>query len=581
MGMTKPTSKPKSKPKPRDPNKPKFRVGKQVQVKAAHPSLAGHYGAVEKISEVGAIYEVRLGSGELVTLEQSDLKPAKVCKVCSKPKCKEQQTGVSKFEIVGIELPWLKADASTKEGAKEHWLEFKRRFGIMNHLEPQMLNAGMLGLSASLVEHERKGLPRKKFEASIQKAYSTYLQPEADKLRAYYVASGETSAVEIVDDLPTGWIQKQEREVISKFTQWKNKPGEAIPQYRKNQPLSFRDKDMELRVENGTAVLYLKLTAGRSPRARLRLKPDSGAGYHALGLLRTGKAKTGGIKLTKRRKRDGNGKKVTHYQVSLTDTRHKSPSIVPKKGFKIVVRPGTYNLATILANDGKTVRFINGNDIKARKQRIRGQRAEIQSGRRLRGGGARGHGHKRFIEAETRLRDRERNLVTTLCQQVAAFIVKLALQIGAEIVYWAGEDSEREAGDPQYWVQMPWHELKNAIERACEKEGIEFDDKRCIGIEDEDYRCCNCGNEDRSQAAIRRNFATGQLRRTFHCKVCKWVRPVDQVTTINAAMRAGVDMSAWHETLKYLSEQAKEIQNAQENPDGDPEPGDGLRVSFD
>jgi len=274
---------------------------------------------------------------------------------------------------------------------------------------------------------------------------------------------------------------------------------------------------------DGSYVLSVKLTPGRTSKTRFVLGPDGGGAHaHMRRLVGGADVKLGDVKIVrdKRRKR------------WLACMSYSWPRPDRIDGLHVVaLHRGVRSFLTAACTDGYAQELASGGDVLAIKAQMRARKRSLRKHVRECGSGARGHGRARQLATYQALENREARWVRTKCQQVAAAAVKFAKRRGASAILI--EDYGTPGGDGDEHIdrlvrQWPFYQLKSAIEWACARAGIEAREVPASYIS---QRCPACGSVDAGQVSGEK----------FTCLQCTYRRGVDHTAALNMLSAGGFD----------------------------------------
>jgi len=184
-----------------------------------------------------------------------------------------------------------------------------------------------------------------------------------------------------------------------------------------------------------------------------------------------------------------------------------------------------------------------GNGLLALKRKLKRRRESLQGRAYIeRGKASRGHGRSRRYETNEAISEKESRYIKTLCQQVAARVVRLARLWGCGTVViedYGGIEADESRGVRRFVERFPLHQLKTCIEWSCKKEGFALAETPSDYISSE---CPGCGCLDMAQ----HNRRTGM----FHCRACSFDRDVDFVAALMMLRHYHGNGGVWDERLK-------------------------------
>lgn len=222
----------------------------------------------------------------------------------------------------------------------------------------------------------------------------------------------------------------------------------------------------------------------------------------------------------------------------------------------LVVHRGIHNALYVLSTTGQT-RHESGSKLSAQ---LRNLAARMNDARRIGAGtlgdGARGHGKSRRYEHYNALDNKRSKVVRTWCQQMAAWLIKCALDMGCGSIYietYGGIEPNADRNLRRILDRFPLHQLKESIVNAAQIAGLYVEEYAPEYIS---TTCPACGCQDDRQ----HNRHTG----TFHCLQCELERPADFVATLNALRRSGANSGVWDERMQKVQRLRDAVADAAE-----------------
>lgn len=309
------------------------------------------------------------------------------------------------------------------------------------------------------------------------------------------------------------------------FAKWaKDRQRNKMPEWRHGAPIEIAGAGVALTLDGKGIVLSLALDPGKSERYDFAVKCGKGVHYGRVLELARGEKKPGAAKVVY----DERQKKWFAF-LSYTEERPTPPSSCDQRRV-LVVHRGRRNALTLMPDDGPP-RMISGAKIMATKKRLAARRQEMQRISRCeRGSGVHGHGRKRRYEAPDALAEKEARAVRTWCQQMGSEVARTCLRLGIGRICIEDYGGIQPDGDTRYLGQFPFYQLKQSIEWAAAKAGLDVFD---VPSEYISSTCPACGNADTAQ----HNTRTG----VFHCarEACGFERQADWIAAFNMLKRAG------------------------------------------
>jgi len=214
----------------------------------------------------------------------------------------------------------------------------------------------------------------------------------------------------------------------------------------------------------------------------------------------------------------------------------------------LIVHRGIRNAVTCMSSDGDWKKFPGGKYLAQRRQ-LKARERKITAAER--GDGAKGHGRRRRHQHRDAIGDKLARATHTFCQQVAAWVAKLALAWGCGTVLIEDYGGIEPDDDPvlrRVLDRFPLYELKQCIVSRLERDGIALKEaviKKPIATTCPLPRC---------QVAHARSLDT--RTNTFHCYKCTFERSADWIAAYWMGKISGVDMSA---VDKRLAEAEREL----------------------
>lgn len=296
-----------------------------------------------------------------------------------------------------------------------------------------------------------------------------------------------------------------------------------LPTMKKGAPIYVPRANWTLKEEeDGSLLLSVPLLAGRDRRFTMRLAAYRGDGWGALRQIASGEVEAGALQLTwdeRARRKDGKKGKWT-ARIAYKRPRPE----LRQGGGTLVVHRGQRNFVWLLPSTGLSHgKPISGYNIKAQKERWEARCREVQRGSNPgeQGRGARGHGRQRRFRNIDNVRARQQEVMRTLCQQLSAEIVAMAILWGCASVAiedYGGIGPNEERQVRRFLPRFPLYLLKQCIARACEKAGLTLVEVPSFYIS---TKCPRCSVVD----AAAHNTRTG----IFHCRACGLDEKADSV----------------------------------------------------
>jgi transposase len=347
-------------------------------------------------------------------------------------------------------------------------------------------------------------------------------------------------------DLPGGMLSALSQRVMQSYPK--------RPSFGGTQPIPVRKAETRLAIAQDEGreriVLDLKFTA--NGRTRVYVRPSKGQHWHLLKQIAKGEVVHGDCRIVL----DEDRKKwyaLLSYEVAA---RALPGPIDPTRA--LIVHRGVRNALTLLGSHGM-VRYEPGEKLRSQLRQLdsRKRRGMSISNVTL-GDGAKGHGKTRRYEHCDPIKKTRKNVVSTWCGQMAAYVLALALEWGCGIIVI--EDYGGLAVNPDPHLRraldkFPLYQIKQAIKNAREARATNVELREVPG-EYISTTCPACGCQDFRQ----HNIHTG----TFHCASCELERPADFVAALHMGRRSGVDMSVWDERMKKYDQLRSELREPAE-----------------
>ena len=458
------------------------------------------------------------------------------CPNCQKPKVDGQCPDCI---ITGVRLQILKP-------LNETWDDLGPTLRALRSNTQRVLNSIMVGLVCNLRIKEggatEEALPDQYALAKEAVAkQAQWCRAEAERMRrgtnkrkakdpSAMIHSLEQQALAL-DNWSTGNLSWMGQTAKSKFSQWMKTRG-ALDQWSPNQPIlirgdgvEYKDHTLKVKLRGKGSVELAVVPAARRGKVK-------GPVWEAIRQIADGKATVRDCKIVQ----------DDHQWFAIVTVIRPRPRIEGLNPAVVMAcKRGRDNLVYCTSNLGTRGMAVPGIDMLRYKQAVRARKIELHRTRDWRGKGARGHGIKRRHAAEDRLREQEANYCTTRSQQVGAAVVKACQQVGAGRLIledWSTIDRE----DHRYQIDWPWYELRQCIEWAAHKAGIQV---TTVPAEHICSTCPRCGGatEGRSNSDV------------VHCQVCNYSHKGDHIAALNMMSRdPTVDLSAIRKQQDKLSE---------------------------
>lgn len=328
-----------------------------------------------------------------------------------------------------------------------------------------------------------------------------------------------------------GAISAISRRVSQELAAWrKDRAAKGKPSYTRGQPIAVRKQEARLLIQDGGAVLDLKLLS--EGRFRIATRRTSGRNWDALRRLAAldPEYQMGDVKLIHDERRS-KWYAIIAYSAPVPERPDLDPDRV------LVVHRGLRNALTWADSSGGLSYIERGNKLRAQLARVKARRREMAAVRAHRGSGAKGHGLDRRFAAASSLEDLEQRIWKTFWQQNAARIVKLAIEHGCGTVVledYGGIEPSEDRGERRFLERGPLYMGKQCIAWAVKREGLALREVDGSYISTE---CPRCKRRDERC----NNTRTG----VFHCIWCTYERPTDYVSALHMLRRSGGDISVW------------------------------------
>jgi len=416
---------------------------------------------------------------------------------------------------------------------------------------------------------KRKGKKKQKVRQLKQVPVATTEEsPEATALR---VREREIARLSLLANVEIpGAVQA----TISQYAwtaagRWLKDRSSRIPSAKLNAPIPIRrgdpsNYDAQLQMDDqGRPQLRLKLRA--IGHVTFAVRAGHGANWQRLRDILSGKggAEQGDVKLVyddSQRGEDGR-RRGKWFAIIAFSVPKPAPAdhLDPRK--VLVLHRGHRNLLVAMGSDGDYRVVARGGKLTAAKRRFKRRREELKRiSQAERGPGATGHGRRRFYALPESLEHKEADFIKTFCQQLAAQVRKLVLELGygtVKIEDYGGIGPDDVRSVRRFVDHPPYHQLRDAIKNALESIGV------TLGTYPHEYisqTCPACGNQDAGQ----HNLRTG----IFHCRRCGLDRLADWVAPLHALRRSnGGVAGAWEDMIKTEQRLGGSLKKERPKPD--------------
>lgn len=339
-------------------------------------------------------------------------------------------------------------------------------------------------------------------------------------------------------------------------SKWLKDRATRVPSAKLNAPISV----LRGSIDNPGAVLMvddqkritLKVKLRTAGHVTFAVRAGNGSNWEKLNAIvkRKDGAEQGDVKIVYDAGQRGNGGKrkgkwfaIVAFSVPKpTPPAHLDPLKV------LVLHRGHRNLLVAMGTDGHHRILARGGKLTAAKRKFKQRREQVKRiSQAERGGGATGHGRKRFYALPDELERKEADFVKTHCQQLAAQVRRMVLECGygtVKIEDYGGIGPDDVRAIRRFVDHPPYHQLRDAIKNALQAIGVE------LGTYPHEYisqTCPACGNQHAGQ----HNLRTG----VFHCQRCGLDRLADWVAPLHALRRAnGGAAGTWEKIVKIEDE---------------------------
>ena len=306
----------------------------------------------------------------------------------------------------------------------------------------------------------------------------------------------------------------------------------SIPSFKKGAPIMVRQDGWDISRDEKGYVLSVRLTGGKTGRARFAVVPSSHSAHAELRRLCAGESSHCDLRIVRDKRQKGWFAKMTLRKPKpVTSSLDASRALAVHRGIRVLMTGADIDGRTWVIDDGGAVRAY-------KEQMYRRRKSWYATKRKYGSSGARGHGYWRRYETYRALEDKEARWVKDKVRQLAAGIVKDALAGGFGTIVlddWSAREAaidadrngrERLAMTVRRW---PFAMQKDAIEAAAKRAGIAV---QVVASENESCTCPRCGNVAASQ---------NDGRGTFTCsrEGCETKRSVEAVAAWNMLAAAG------------------------------------------
>lgn len=390
--------------------------------------------------------------------------------------------------------------------------------------------------------------------------------------RAYaFVAKAATDVREdwgenYTDFQPSGsCMSALSQEVFQSYTKWRTPPPKGdgrnsrLPTRKLGAPIPVPQAQLSLRNNNGKVWFTFKFTSGGS--WTVQLAASKGTHWSKLRSIVSGEFPCGAAKVVYV-ERDRKWYMLLSYFEPAAKPTELDPNNV------LFIHRGARNFVTAISSSGNYKRVAAGSkyqhqqgaitsrEYKTKRDSLKVRQRSIRSiSAAERGNGAKGHGRKRRYATHDALSDKLNRINQTLCQQVAAEVVRLCHQWGCGTVVieeYGGIGPNEDRNVRRFVERFPLHMLKGAIAWSLKKVGIPLEELVPSYLHD----CPRGGEAHEGTRDVRTNV--------FHCKTegCGMERCADFVAAFNMMRLSGVSYPEWERKLRIEADLATGAESA-------------------